>query len=84
MNGNKADAQFERIKEMVKLSKADCDIERVPGEYDSVHVRFIRRSDGKSFAVPWTGEQLETTSPDDLWREIEIKTQGLVKKPGEH
>jgi hypothetical protein len=58
MNGKKADAQFERIKEMVKLSKADCDIERVPGEYDSVHVRFIRRSEANPLGYPGQASNL--------------------------
>jgi hypothetical protein len=79
MNGDRADRQIQRIREMVRQSGSNCKIEVVPGELDSVHITFHCGS--QRYSHPWVGAQLESLSPDELWREIEIRTQGAVRRP---
>jgi hypothetical protein len=79
MNGNRANQQLERIRAMVKESGADCTIEMVPGELDSVHLTF--HCGGKRHSVAWVGAWLETLTPDDLWRELYGVTLGAINKP---
>jgi hypothetical protein len=37
--------------------------------------QILREDKGKRIPIGWTGTQLETIGDDDLWRELEIKTQ---------
>jgi len=79
MNGDRANKQIQRIRDMVKQSGSKCTIEVVPGELDSVRLTF--HCSGQRYSVPWVGVQLEALGDDELWREIEIRTQGAVQRP---
>jgi hypothetical protein len=79
MNGDRANKQIQRIRDMVKQSNSKCTIEIVPGELDSVHLTF--HCGGQRRSVQWVGAWLETLSQDQLWRELEINTVGAIKKP---
>jgi hypothetical protein len=79
MNGDRANKQFQRIRDMVKQSGSTCTVEQASGELDSVHITF--HWSGQRYSVPWVGAQLESLSEDELWREVEIKTLGAIRKP---
>ena len=78
-NGDRARQQLERIRAMVRESRSNCTIEVEPASaVDSVYLRF--HCGAQMHRVQWVGVWLESLSPDDLWRELDIATRGAIKK----
>ena len=79
-NGDRARQQFERIRAMVRESRSNCTIEVEPASaVDSVYLTF--HCGAQIHRVQWAGAWLESLSPNDLWRELDIATRGAIKKP---
>ena len=79
MNGDRANKQIQRIRDMVEQANSACTVDVVPGELDSVRLTF--HCGNERYSIAWVGAWLETRTDDELWHDLEVQTHFAVKQP---